>query len=117
MSTTVNLEDIVRGDDIAYTINIIEDSSPADVTDDVISMTFKKNSADPDVLAAMQNSITPVDGTSGEVIISFTGAETTIQPGIYNYDVEWKRTTSAAGEVVTLLLGKVEVLQDVTHGT
>ena len=109
----MDLEAIMRGDDITYELTIVdENGDPADVTGDDITMTFKADPKKQNV--AMFRTIIPADGSSGVVGIPFTNQQTKIEAGIYYYDVQWTRTVSDNSAVVTLLSGKVPVLQDIT---
>jgi len=119
MATETNLPPMARGDDIKYDI-LVDSSTVIDITGDIIYMTIKKSATDPDVLADMRRVlIVPSDANSviGIATVIFTAAETAVTAGVYFYDVQWKRIVSGSDEIVTLLTGKVNIKQDVTHST
>jgi len=121
MTTQINLPDMIRGDNITYEISITDMADAAiDISGDEIYLTFKKNPKDPDILAEIAYASTvPTDANSvlGVVFIHLMDTATDIPAGDYYYDVQWVRDVSGAGEVVTLQIGKVKVIQHVTVST
>lgn len=121
MTTIVELPDLVRGDDVTYMVAITDESdAPINVVGDLVTMTVKKNTADPDIVAVMQNKVRVADATDGQggiVYIPFTNAQTDVLNDIYNYDVQWVRDVSGTGtgEVVTVIMGTLKILKQVTQ--
>ena len=113
-----NLAPIMRGDNISFLVTITEGEVPVDITGDEVIMTLKLNPSDPDIIAAMQSTADLSDGTgtaAGIAPISFSPEQTDVLASTYNYDVQWRRITSGNGEINTVLYGRIEVLQHVTH--
>lgn len=122
MTTIANLPDLVRGDDITYEVQIDDDQGvPIDIQGDSVYMTVKKAAADPDVLAVMQALVlidaVDTDGSNGLTKMIFSGVATDIQARTYQYDIQWTRTASGNGDTLTIMLGKLTILQQVTATT
>jgi len=109
-----DLCDLVRGDD--WTIKMIikdEDNVPIDVTNNLYWFTVKQNKDDLD--PGLAQTYVTADGensTNGVVFIRMQDTITrSIEPGRYYYDIQ---EIDGLGNVFTLLLGRVRVVQDIT---
>lgn len=116
--TAKDLSPLVRGDDWTIKLTITSGNSAVDITGYSYYFTLKDNIDDLDAAAALQVTATATapDSSSGIIYIVATNAET---DGLeanktYNYDIQ---QTDLAGNISTLLIGKVKVVKDVTRTT
>jgi hypothetical protein len=116
--TARDLSNLVRGDD--WTIKLVVKSSGTalNITGYTYWFTLKSNVDDVDP-GDLQVSVTPDISTSpteaSQGIIYIRASKTltnSLTPGTFNYDVQQVDT---AGNVQTLLIGKVKVVKDITR--
>jgi len=117
MST--GLSDFYRGDTKTYQFQFTNEAGVAvDITDHELWITLKSDRADLDVDAALQKKVIfpgNVDSQNGQGVLVLESTDTdSIVPGQYWYDFQ-KVIPGAVPEVVTLVLGQVKVLADVTR--
>jgi hypothetical protein len=105
-----------RGD--TYTIPVVFKNSAGVaycIKNWALHFTAKTNWSLPDAEASIQKIVTTFDdttsGTSGSANITLTHSDTNIDPGEYDYDIQ---VTTAASEVATVSVGKLEILYAVT---
>lgn len=108
---------ITRGDTQTYNLTFKKaDGTPYCIKNWVLFFTVKANYNLPDSAAVFQKIVTTFDdttsGTSGSANISLLPADTeNAEPGIYDFDMAVK---TAAGEVFTVVKGKMTIEYDVT---
>lgn len=114
MATNQSLE-IVRGNDKTWNLVFDDGTDPINITGATIRFTVKANKKDTDSEALIQKTITShTDAAAGETSIVLTQADTTIEPGEYFYDIQYE---TSGGVVTTVLLGTLEVQQNITLTT
>lgn len=113
-----DLKDFARGDDWTVRCTIRDaEGQIVDITGYSYWMTLKSDvsSADPG-----QAQVGPVvagspDASSGIIYITMPKSQTaSLAPGVYNYDIQ---QVDLSGDVTTLLLGKLNVVADITIST
>lgn len=112
--TQKNLDPLVRGDDWSIRLTITSGGNPIDITGYSYTMTLKTNPAEPDP-GDLQVTATPVgtDAQNGILYIQAARVDTSLLAATtYNYDVQQQ---DLAGNVNTLLIGKVKVVTDITR--
>jgi hypothetical protein len=112
-----DLKDMVRGDSYGMTLNFKDvDENPIDIQNRTFTFTLKTHWSIPDANALVQKveAIPAVDapGAAGTLFISLTGAETSLAPGKYVYDIQMENS----GLTTTILLGSITVVGDITRG-
>ena len=116
--TARDLNPLVRGDDWTIKLTITSGGSAVDITGYSYYFTLKNNIDDLDAAAALQVTATPgsPDAASGILYIRADSTDTdTLEANkTYYYDVQ---QTDGAGNIQTLLIGKVKVVKDVTRTT
>jgi|TARA_R110000796_G_scaffold13720_2_gene44118 hypothetical protein len=116
--TARDLSNLVRGDD--WTIKLVVNSSGSalNITGYTYWFTLKSNvdDADPgDLQVSVVPDVTgsPTEASQGIIYIKAGKALTNaLTPGTFNYDVQ---QVDGAGNVQTLLIGKVKVVKDITR--
>jgi len=108
---------MVRGDSYGMTLNFKDvNEAPIDIQDRTFTFTLKTHWSIPDVNALAQKVVAignpDAGGAAGILFISLTGAETTLAPGKYVYDIQMEN----AGLTTTILLGSITVVGDITRG-
>ena len=118
--TARDLDPLVRGDDWTIKLVLKNGSNALDITGYTYKMTLKANIDDADP-GALQLSATPsvadspTEASQGILYITATDTQTdSLEAKTYNYDVQQK---DDAGKIQTLLIGKVQVVKDVTRST
>jgi len=112
-----DLKDMVRGDSYGMTLNFKDvNEAPIDIQDRTFTFTLKTHWSIPDVNALAQKVVTignpDAGGAAGVLFISLTGAETSLAPGKYVYDIQMENS----GLTTTILLGSITVVGDITRG-
>lgn len=115
-----DLGPLVQGNSPKYRVTVSDkNDSPIAIGGDKLYLTIKKDPTLPDSEADLQIEITvPVDADSeiGVAYIRPTPAQTAgIEPGEYSYDILWISTVSDPGGSETVQIGKLQVIQRVTH--
>jgi hypothetical protein len=115
---TIQNLDIYRGDDETITLTFVDKitGQPKNLTGSSFFFTAKINSSDPDSAAVILKKMTNYSDSSGTGIamVPLTHTDTAVGLGTYVYDVQW---VDAAGNVKTVLKGKLTVYDDVTKAT
>lgn len=113
MSNTLQ---ITRGDDESITVTFKDsDSNPIDITGFTVYFTAKNRKSDIDGDAVISKDITShSDPVNGETVIFLSNTDTSIEPGTYYYDIQYKNT---ANEITTVIISTLEVKQDITTRT
>lgn len=115
--TEKDLDAFVRGDDWILKLNITSDGVPLDITGYSYWLTLKSDIKANDDVAELQVQISPTVENAPNGIIYIKASSTltsTLSPGSYFYDIQ---QVNLAGEVQTLMMGKVKVVRDVTRTT
>ena len=119
--TTLNYENIVRGDDWSFSYTITDaDENTVDLRGYTFYFTMKAATTDTDANAALQISkyLDPdgdhaTDAQNGIVKLEAASLNTKgINPGVYQYDLQ---QLDDSNKVTTLYMGTVTVLPDVTR--
>ena len=116
MATT--LSDFYRGDTrkIKITVQDTTTKQPISVDGGKLTVTFKKTVTAADADADLQVVVDAIEADplnpTGEILVTLSHTDTEIDVGTYFYDFQF---VSAAGEVTTILVGKVKVLADITR--
>lgn len=129
----VPLRNLFRGDSKDFAVDLSDYG--VDISGDEITLTLKASKGDADADAVLQHVETvPGGNTDGIATIQVpaSGATTippsntsALAPGLYEYDIQWKRTGLSPAKIVTLQasglnpdgteLEKIEVLEDSTQ--
>lgn len=116
--TARDLNPLVRGDDWTVKLTLTSGGAAVDITGYSYYFTLKNNIDDSDAAAALQVTATPgsPDASSGIVYIRADSTVTDLLEAnkTYYYDVQ---QTDIAGNIQTILIGKVKVVKDVTRTT
>ena len=124
--TKTKLEDIFRGDTVAYRVAIDNGSPtplPVDITGWTVWLTFKSALGIEDGGAALQvkslaGDHVDDDPVNGLMYVTITSDDSfTIYPGTYTYDFQRVIEGTNPLDVKTFASGKVKVLEDVTRST
>jgi hypothetical protein len=121
MSTAqTDLSDIIRGDTFTLSLLMLDKLTqvPIDVSGRQVTLTLKTSTGLSDADASAQGTETlPNDANSqnGVIVVSLSADATKLLQGStrYVYDVELRDGSS----VLTLMLGRVRVIADVTRGS
>lgn len=92
-----------RGNDLAFTIDIVEDEVDKDLTGYTASMVFKVNENSPIALELTDGAGLTL--TTGLITVSATAAQTNIADGAYYFDL----TLTNSGVVTTWLTGILNI--------
>jgi len=114
------IDNLIRGDHRLLTCTVTDATgTPIDITNDVITLTIKSVATDLDSTAAYQRAILAAGGDALVGIVKFqlSDTDTSLAIASYQYDFQWERFGSGAGEVITLERGTVSVVQDITLDT
>jgi len=106
---------LIRGDD--YVLKIVvteEDGSVIDITGDNMYFTVKINKSDLDADAVFQAVDVIPAGADATAGIHRIQIPNTLSVGTLHYDVQWERTVSGTGNIITLRIDTFSVAQDVT---
>ena len=119
MTIMADLESFVNGDSLSIALRFIDDDgNNTDVRGDVLYFTVKKEIVDSDTNAAIQVIYTiPIADEAakhGVVVFKVSSEQTNVAAGVYHYDFQWRKDTSGNGEVETILIGKVKIIDGVT---
>jgi len=119
MTILSDLQPFVQGDTLVFELRLTDDNGdPLDVIGDVLYLTLKRSKDDSDEDAVLQK-ILNIESSElarfGVVRFVVSAEESNIAHGTYHYDYQWAKTQSGAGEITTVALGKVLVLQQVTR--
>ena len=102
----------VRGDTFPFTVQIVVDGTPLDITGYTIVMTVDPSSEPPDALGNLfQNTGVVTDGPNGRVTFTLTALQADQTPGEYFHDMQY---TDGGGSIRTFAKGAYEVIQDIT---
>jgi hypothetical protein len=111
---------IVRGNTLKFTIRITQNGNPVSLTGGTLKLTAKWHPKDSQAASVFTCTSSPPDGivftnpSQGEAQITISATKTASLPPYrvpLNYDVEF---VNSAGEVYTVLLGKILVIPDIT---
>lgn len=107
---------IFRGDDVTFTVNVVDASSNAiDITGSTLFFTVKANETDLDANALITKDVTShTDPSNGETEVTLSNTDTEIRPGKYVYDFQ---VVTSGGSVTTYGRGAFIVKQDITLRT
>lgn len=116
--TENNTLQIVRGDDEAITVTVTDkDTGDAiNITGYTIMFTVRSDvDATDDTTALIKKDVTThTTPAEGITTINLTHEDTAVAAGNYRYDVQYKDTQN---KIKTILIGDIEILQDVTKRT
>lgn len=111
MVEKVDLDPIVTGDTEtwAFTFDV-------DITGWTLWMTVKESKSVSDANAAIQKKVTTHDDpTNGKTTVTLESSDTEgLDPQRYYYDFQ---TKDSAGDIETVMMGELPVLEDVTNST
>ena len=113
--TEQDLEPLVRGDDWVIKLSLKSGNSVLDITGYSYWMTLKADIDDPDPGAIQVTAVpaTSQDATNGIVYIKAPRAQTAlVEPQFYYYDIQ---QLDSNDNVKTILLGRVQVISDITR--
>jgi len=105
---------VYRGDDKTWEVQFKNDAgTPIDITGWKVYFTVKEKDSDSDDLAKIKKD-TEVhsDPTQGKSQIVLVPTDTENLKGNFYYDIQIKKAT---GEFITVIVGTLEVLRDVTR--
>ena len=104
------------GDDWAIPLAVDDDGTPIDITGFSFWFTMKKQPSDPDNEAVIGpiKQTNHTDPVNGETTISVPRTDTAVATGEYFFGIQEK---DSAGNITTLHVGKLEVLQGITQTT
>jgi hypothetical protein len=115
---TIQNLDIYRGDDETITLTFKDKVTglPKNLTGSSFFFTAKINSSDLDSAAVIARKVTGYSDptSSGIAMVALTHTDTAVGLGTYVYDLQW---VDVAGNVKTVLKGKLTVHDDVTKAT
>ncbi len=114
MSSATDIQ-IIRGDDEAITLEFTDEitAAPIDLTNCAIMFTVRANKQDTndDTALIKKDVYIHTDPIAGKSTINLLSTDTNVATGNYFYDVQYVDT---ANKVKTLVIGNVEIIQDVT---
>jgi len=117
--TQKNLSSFARGDTWTLKFTIKDsDGDAVDISGNSYWMTLKSSASVEDSSADAQ--IGPIgagspEAASGIIYMNFSATLTeSLSPGTYNYDLQ---EVDSSGNITTLLIGKVQVVRDITRTT
>lgn len=115
MATASNLI-IMRGDDIIYTVTLVnDDGTNPNITGYTFYFTVKEKFTDSDNEAKIAKTVTSLsDPTHGTMTFTLTHTDTNLAPKTYVYDIQFKDGSSL---ITTVLYGEFTILPDVTKRT
>lgn len=108
---------VVKGDTLKFKIVFEdEDENPVDLSGSKVYLTVKKNLNDSDDIAIIKKETTShTDPTNGETLLTVSASESKLlKKGQYYYDAQVK---FPSGDIMSIVTGAFEVLQDTTSRT
>jgi len=118
MTVKTDLNPVVTGDDLTFTIRFNnDDGDPLDVVGDQVYLTIKSTLELTDAEAELQiDYLIPDSGSTraGVVTVPVTKTDTAIPAAKYHYDFQWTKNASGAGEVETVQIGYITFIEGVT---
>lgn len=107
--------EIIRGDDYAHLLTFVDENrDPIDLTGYTGAAQIRKLSSATGTPEA-QFTVAFPNPTDGEVLLTLTDTQTSALVVVkcgYNWDLQ---LTTSGGQTITPVIGKVTVVQDVTH--
>jgi len=105
---------VIRGDDNYIRVEVLDVATPIDISGDKVTFTIKQNRTDVDASAVYQRTDVLSKTADSVVGIHRIQIPNTLPVGKYFYDIQWVRTVSGNGGVVTLEISEITVSQDIT---
>ena len=116
--------ELIRGDTYCALISVIDKvtNKPVDITGYTIRFTARHDGSDAPTSDSDDNDA-PIhivqtihsNPTAGETEIVLTSEDTNVEPGKYNYDVQWSDESKVPPVVGSKKPSKLEVIADVTR--
>uniref|UniRef100_A0A6M3IQD5 Uncharacterized protein n=1 Tax=viral metagenome TaxID=1070528 RepID=A0A6M3IQD5_9ZZZZ len=95
-----------------FTLTLTFNDSTVDISSDSVIIRFKSNKDDSDADAVITSSADVTSqGSSGIALFALSKTVTAIDPGSYNYDIEWIRSS---GDEYVVESGSVTILERVS---
>ena len=112
----MNRLNLIQGDDQSIPIEVIneETGQPEDITGWKFYFTVKNSWRDPDDEAVIAIDVDDhIDPTQGKTAIPITAAEATVQPKVYQYDIQAKDNL---GNIITIVANEiVSIIPEITR--
>lgn len=108
--------EIIRGDDYAHLLTFVDENhDPLDLAGYGGAAHIRRFPSTTGTPEASFTVTFPAPTTNGEVLLTLTDTQTTALPAVkcdYSWDLQ---LTTSGGQVLTPVMGKVSIVQDVTH--